>query len=123
MRKRIARRIRKNIMRLGIITEEKVLNRDEDGKLYPKKEWGYTVHAVVNGYRISAPDDSWYEAYKGCYFAARWASEQEPFEDFNKREFCCHMTDDSGNVKATLYDGDAVNKVRNEVCLQDAIQT
>ena len=79
MRKRIARRIRKNIMRLGKIIEERVLNRDEDGKLCPKKEWGYTVHAIVNGYKIYAPDDSWYQAYKGCYEAAKWASEQESF--------------------------------------------
>ena len=79
MRKRIARRIRKNIMRLGKITREEVLNRDDDGKLYPKKECGYCVEATVNGYKLSAPDDSWYEAYKGCYFMAKWASEQEPF--------------------------------------------
>lgn len=79
MRKRIARRIRKNIMRLGKITEERVLNRDDDGRLYPRKEWGYCIEAIVNNYRITAPDDSWYEAYKGCYFAAKWASEQEPF--------------------------------------------
>lgn len=64
-------------MRLGKITEERVLNRDDDGKLYPKKEWGYTVHAIVNGYSIYAPDDSRYDAYKGCYEAAKWASEQQ----------------------------------------------
>lgn len=79
MRKRIIRRIRKNIMRLGKITCEEVLCRDDSETMLPKKEWGYCVRAIVNGYRISAPDDSWYEAYKGCYFAAKWASEQKPF--------------------------------------------
>ena len=79
MRKRIIRRIRKNIMRLGKITREEVLCRDDSESLLPKKEWGYTVHATVNGYRICAPDDSWLGAYRGCYEAAKWASEQEPF--------------------------------------------
>ena len=72
-RKRKIRQIRKEIMRVGKITSISVLK--ESGQ--PKKEWGYCVRAEVNGYRISAPDDSWYQAYKGCLEAAKWAAEQE----------------------------------------------
>lgn len=77
-RKRKIRQIRKNIMRLGKITRAEVLNKDDDGKLYPKKEWGYCVGALVNGYTITAYDDSWYEAYKGCLWCAELAAKQCP---------------------------------------------
>lgn len=70
-RKRKIRQMRKEIMRLGKITSIEVLK--EPG--LPKKKWGYCVRAEVCGNRISAPDDSWYEAYKGCLEAARWAAE------------------------------------------------
>ena len=73
-RKRKIRQIRKEIMRIGKITSIAVLK--ELG--LPKKEWGYCVRAEVNGYRISASDDSWYQAYKGCFEAAKVAMEMEP---------------------------------------------
>ena len=73
-------------MRFGKITREEILNRDDDGKLLPKKEWGYCVEAIVNGYQITAPDDSWYGAYQGCLEAAKWAAEQEPFGKMFRRE-------------------------------------
>ena len=77
MRQRIARRFRKNIMRLGTIVREEALNRDEDGTLYPKKDRGYCVEAIVNGWHISAPDDNRYESLKSCLDAAKWAMEQK----------------------------------------------
>lgn len=78
-RKRRACQLRKNIMRLGTIIREEVLNKDEDGNIEPdKKEWGYRVEAIVNGWHITAPDDSWYEAYKGCLECAEWAMTQKP---------------------------------------------
>lgn len=77
-RKRKIRQMRKNLMRLGTIIREEVLNKDDNGNLYPKKEWGYCVEAVVNGWTVTAPDDSWYEAYKGCLWASKWAAQQPP---------------------------------------------
>lgn len=72
-RKRKIRQIRKEIMQLGKITSISVLK--EPGQ--PKKEWGYCVRAEVNGYSISALDDSWYQAYKGCLEAAKVAMEMD----------------------------------------------
>ena len=88
MRKRIMRRVRKNIMRLGTITREEILNKDDDGNIEPdKKKWGYCVEAIVNGWKITAPDDSWYEAYKGCLEAAKATMEMEPGHHVpNKKE-------------------------------------
>lgn len=81
MRKRIIRRLRKNLMRLGTITREEILNKEDDGSIVlDKKEWGYCVECEVNGWHISAPDDSWYEAYKGAYWCAKWAMKQPPRE-------------------------------------------
>jgi len=79
-RKSVTRARRKEIMRLGRITEERWLSRDDDGTKYPKKDRGYTVHAEVNGYSIIAPDYNRFEAFKGMLEAARWAAEQKPFE-------------------------------------------
>lgn len=77
MRKRIIRRLRKNLMRMGKIIKEEVLNKDDDGSIISdKKEWGYCVEAKVNGWHISAPDVSWYGAYKGAYWGAKWAMKQ-----------------------------------------------
>ena len=70
-RKHKIRQMRKEIMRLGKITSIEVLK--EPG--LPKKKWGYCVRAEVCGNSISAADDSWYEAYKGCLEVARWAAE------------------------------------------------
>lgn len=72
-RKSIMRRNRKEIMKLGKIIETEVLKRDDDGMVYPKKEWGYCIRAEVNGWKISAPDRNWYGAYQGCLEAARCA--------------------------------------------------
>ena len=81
MRKRLIRQLRKNIMRLGTITREEILNKDDDGSIIPdKKEWGYCIECEVNGWHINAADDSWYEAYKGAYWCAKWAMEQPPRE-------------------------------------------
>ena len=66
-------------MKLGTITKIKVLNRDDDGNLYPKKEWGYCVETKVNGHSIVSPDNTWYGAYQGAYEAAKWAASVEPF--------------------------------------------
>lgn len=78
MRKRIMRRVRKNIMQLGTIVREEVLNKDEEGNIEPdKRKYGYCVEAVVNGWHICAPDDSWYMAYKGCLEAAKACLDME----------------------------------------------
>ena len=77
-RKSIIRRMRKNVMRNAIIVREEILNRDDDGKLYPKKEWGYCVEVIANGWLITAPDDNRYESYKGVTEAIEWALEQQP---------------------------------------------
>ena len=82
-RKSIIRRNRKKLMRLGEITEEIVLSRDDDGVKYPKKEWGYSVHCKVNGWTICAPDRNKYEAFKGALEAAEWATERS-YDDFVK---------------------------------------
>jgi hypothetical protein len=71
-RKRKIRQLRKEIMRLGTIESIEVLK--EPG--LPKKAWGYCVRVCVNGERVSAADDSWYEVYKGCLEWARWISAQ-----------------------------------------------
>ena len=78
MRKQMIRKFRKNIMKLGKITKVEVLNRDDDGNKYPKKEWGYFVEAIVNGWKICSPDRNWYESYKACADMARYAMEYEP---------------------------------------------
>jgi len=65
-------------MRLGMITREEILSRDDDGKKYPKKDRGYAVFAIVNGQKIFSYDDSWYGAYQGCLEAAKWAAKEEP---------------------------------------------
>lgn len=72
-RKRKIRQMRKDILRLGEITGERILR--EPGA--PKKEWGYSLRAKVNGFTIYAPDDSKYEAYKACLDAAKWANTME----------------------------------------------
>ena len=78
-RKCRAKQIRKSILKMGTIIREEILNKDDDGTVIPnKKEWGYSVEAIVNGWRITAPDDCWYQAYKGCLEAAKWAMEQKP---------------------------------------------
>ena len=64
-------------MRIGTLISEEILNKDDDGNILPdKRDWGYSVRAIVNGWKITAPDDSWYNAYKGCLVAAKWAMEQ-----------------------------------------------
>lgn len=79
MKRRLIRRMRKMIMKLGTITRVEVIDKDIDGNKLPKNQRGYVVEALVNGYKICAPDDSWYMAWKGCLEAAIWASEQEPY--------------------------------------------
>ena len=65
-------------MRMGTITEELVYKRDDDGTLWSKKDWGCSVHCVVNGWSISSADRDWYGAYKGAIEGAKVALEQEP---------------------------------------------
>ena len=74
MRKRMMRRIRKNIMKLGKITSVHSYTRDEEGNKLPKNQRGYSVHAFVNGWNISAPDHTLYESYKGCLLCAKLAA-------------------------------------------------
>ena len=74
-RKSIIRARRKEIMKLGKITEERHLSRDDDGNKIPKRERGYTVHAIVGDWSIYAPDHSKFEAFKGMLDAAKWAAE------------------------------------------------
>lgn len=77
-RKNKTRQLRKNIMRHATIVREEILNHDDDGTIYPKKEWGYCIEVIANGWLITAPDDSWYEAYKGLTEAVDWALKQRP---------------------------------------------
>lgn len=77
MRKRMMRRIRKNLMKLGKITSVIAYAKDEKGNKLPKNERGYSVNALVNGWSISAPDDSLYESYKGCLYCAKLAVQGE----------------------------------------------
>lgn len=92
MRKRIIRRIRKNVMRLGKITRVKALNRDDDGTKWPKKDCGYVVDCIVNGWRITSVDDSWYGAWQGALECAKWASEKPSFVQSEKDEKeCCDV--------------------------------
>jgi len=80
-RKSVTRARRKEIMRLGTITWEGWLNSDEDGSpKLPRKEWGYSVHADVNGWHIAAPDHNPFEAYKACLECARMCMEKRPDE-------------------------------------------
>jgi len=78
MRKRIIRRMRKEIMRLGTIISVEALKRDDDGTLCPKKDRGAYVEAIVNGWRICSADNNWYMAYKGCLEAAKMCAKKEP---------------------------------------------
>lgn len=78
VRTRMIRRMRKEIMRKGRIIRIEVL-KENDGILWPKKEWGCSVECEVNGYRITAPDRNWYEAWKGALFCARSAEEMEAY--------------------------------------------
>ena len=71
--------MRKEIMKLGKITWEGYLNRDESGVRVPRKEWGYSVHADINGYHICAPDHTPYEAYKAALDCARWCMTEPTF--------------------------------------------
>ena len=80
-RKSVTRARRKEIMRLGTITWEGWLNSYEDGSpKLPRKEWGYSVHADVNGWHIYAPDHNPFEAYKACLECARMCMEKRPDE-------------------------------------------
>lgn len=81
LKKKMIRKWRKNVYRHATKVTEKVLNKDDDGTILPRKEWGYCVNAVINGYRISSPDDSWYLAWQGMNACAKWAISQPHFND------------------------------------------
>ena len=68
--KKHAMQYRKMLMRIAKITRVEVLNRDDDGILYPKKEWGYTVNFELCGKVGLCPDSNWYNAYKTAYETA-----------------------------------------------------
>ena len=80
-RKSIIRRNRKEILRMGGKIETEVLNRDDEGRLYPKSQWGYCVRVRINGWHCSAPDRNWYDAWKAALDVSKWAAEQEPFSE------------------------------------------
>ena len=80
LKPRLIRRWRKEILRCGTITRTEILNKDEDGAVYPdRREWGYVVECNVNGYSIGSYGQNWYEAWQGAAYSARWAVEQPPF--------------------------------------------
>ena len=67
IKKRLTRKWRKNVFRYGTDVEEEILNKNDDGTIWPdKKDWGYCVRFKCNGWSVSCPDDSWYSAYQGA---------------------------------------------------------
>ena len=82
-RKSVTRARRKTLMRIGDIIREEALNRDDDGKLYPKKDRGYCIEIVVNGWRICSYDDSRFGAFQGAVEAAVY-SVDKPFGGWTK---------------------------------------
>ncbi len=81
-RKSVTRARRKEIMRLGVITFEGWLTRDDDGNRWPRKDWGYSIHANINGFRIITPDCNPFEAYKSCLETARMCMKMNPNKMF-----------------------------------------
>lgn len=79
-RKSVTRARRKEILRLGTIAWEGWLTRDEDGTRWPRKDWGYSIHADINGWHIAAPDRNPFEAYKTCLECAKMCTERTPNE-------------------------------------------
>jgi hypothetical protein len=61
VRTKMIRKWRKNVLRNVTGAKVKVWNRDEDnGRLLPKSERGYSVDFVCNGHKCTCIDDSWY---------------------------------------------------------------
>ena len=79
-RKSKIREMRKSIMRVGKVTRTELLNRDNDGKLYPKKQQGYAIEVEINGYKICAYGNNEYDAWKGAMACKEVALERPHFE-------------------------------------------
>lgn len=76
MRKRMIRKFRKNVMRLGTIHKVEVYKTDEDGKLLPKKHWSYCIDYESNGKYICSIGHSLYSVWQGADKAVKWANEE-----------------------------------------------
>lgn len=60
------RRMRKNVMRAGTVESEHWISHDDWGRKYTKRDRGYIINAVINGYKVRSVDRNPYDAWKGC---------------------------------------------------------
>ena len=72
IRTRVTRKRRKNILRVADKVDEELLNRDDDGNLWPKEEWGYSVRFTAFGHNVCCPDRNRFDAWQGANECLKW---------------------------------------------------
>lgn len=92
--KSIIRRNKHIIRRLGGEIREEVISRDDDGTAYARK--CYCVNVEINGWTVSAPDRSFYDAYQGAVEAVKSVIGKEPAGDLGEAAFY-HLSCDRCN--------------------------
>ena len=78
-RKSVTRKRRKELMKLGRITREKSLSRDDDGTKLPKEHRCYCVEVLINGWHLCTPENNKFNAFKYALEFGRWQAEQPPY--------------------------------------------
>lgn len=81
VRTRMIRKWRKNVLRNATSIKVEVINTDDDGNIWPKKEWGYAVDFTANGYRCSCADDNWYFAWQAANDMVNYVMNEPPFDE------------------------------------------
>lgn len=81
VRTRMIRKWRKNVLRNATSVKVKIINTDDNGNIWPKKEWGYVVDFTANGYRCSCPDDNWYLTWQAANDIIKWVMSEPPFDE------------------------------------------
>ena len=75
MREKIARRIRRELIRRGVVFGRESFYRPRGEK---RKECGMTVRAEINGWKISAIAHDRLEAYKMLLEDLEWLTQRSP---------------------------------------------
>lgn len=95
IKKRVIRKWRKNVFRYCTDVKEEILNKDDNGVIWPdKKDWGYAVDFECNGHSCSCADDSWYGVYKGAQSMIRYCQNNPPIWE-NQNELGLASSDSS----------------------------
>ena len=74
MRRKIAKRIRHEILKRAKIVKERWVKEGKN-----KKDWFFEVECECNGWLIYSPDDNELSSYKGALACIKFA-EEEPYE-------------------------------------------